>query len=339
MIHLYQKFQSNKINKILIKDGRLKPNDQLININGFSLLGKSNEEAMLILREAMQVESKPGHIQLTVSRKLKPNQAANNIITTTTTTTTVASHSPVKIADDADLEDASPDSFRRAEKPVVKIINHSQSPLKQTLFNKNSTPITTSSGRHAVKQEENNSRFARDAPSRRSMSEKRTKIGSGSINKSQTANQLSRFQRNGNQASLIDTYPSSSSSSFQPKRSQTVVGNPNLFVSNRTTSSNPHEFRTLNKNFKIKTQINNQLKPKDLNTIISQESLISQHQLNLKKPVVISTDTKTNLESNRVGSFESVLSQTVTVSSSKFKISLITLFSLINLCAQFMNII
>ncbi len=56
------------------KDGRLKANDQLININGFSLLGKSNEEAMLILREAMQVESKPGHIQLTVSRKCKSNQ-------------------------------------------------------------------------------------------------------------------------------------------------------------------------------------------------------------------------------------------------------------------------
>lgn len=47
----------------------------MININGFSLLGKSNEEAMQILREAMQVEAKPGFIQLTVSRKLKQ---ANN---------------------------------------------------------------------------------------------------------------------------------------------------------------------------------------------------------------------------------------------------------------------
>lgn len=56
------------------KDGRLIPNDQLININGFSLLGKSNEEAMQILREAMLVETKPGHIQLTISRKIKTDQ-------------------------------------------------------------------------------------------------------------------------------------------------------------------------------------------------------------------------------------------------------------------------
>jgi hypothetical protein len=59
------------------KDGRLKPNDQLININGFSLLGKSNEEAMQILREAIQVETMPGYIQLSVSRKRK--QQAGNI--------------------------------------------------------------------------------------------------------------------------------------------------------------------------------------------------------------------------------------------------------------------
>jgi hypothetical protein len=56
------------------KDGRLIPNDQLININGFSLLGKSNEEAMQILREAMLVEIKPGFIQLTISRKFKTEQ-------------------------------------------------------------------------------------------------------------------------------------------------------------------------------------------------------------------------------------------------------------------------
>ena len=49
----------------------MKSNDQLININGFSLLGKSNEEAMQILREAMQVETMPGYIQLTISRKRK----------------------------------------------------------------------------------------------------------------------------------------------------------------------------------------------------------------------------------------------------------------------------
>jgi len=49
------------------------------------------------------------------------------------------------------------------------------------------------------------------------------------------------------------------------------------------------------------------LKSKDLNTIISQESLLS----NRKQVDAL----KSNLEANRLGSFESVLSQTVTVSS------------------------
>ena len=222
---------------------------------------------MLILREAMQVESKPGHIQLTVSRKLKSTSNESPI-----TSEPLIKHEP----------------SHPSPKQVVKVINHThQSPIKpfKTL---NSTPIT-SSGRN--KEE---TRFSRDAPSRRSMSEKRTKIGSNQMNKSQTANGINRFQRNSNQSSLIDTY--------SPKRTQTIV---NSLIPNR---ANPHEYRTLNKNFKIKT--NNQLKSKDLNTIISQESLLS----NRKQVDAL----KSNLEANRLGSFESVLSQTVTVSSSKF---------------------
>ena len=79
------------------------------------------------------------------------------------------------------------------------------------------------------------------------------------MNKSQTANGINRFQRNSNQSSLIDTY--------SPKRTQTIV---NSLIPNR---ANTHEYRILNKNFKI----------------------------------------------NRLGSFESVLSQTVTIQSIKRK--------------------
>lgn len=122
------------------KDGRLRPNDQLININGFSLLGKSNEEAMTILREAMMVESRPGHIELTVSRKVRPGTATqpspiDATTTTTTTTTTTIESSPQQ----------------QQRQTVVKIVE-------------NELPPSTS-------------RFNRDAPNRRSMSEKRTKIG------------------------------------------------------------------------------------------------------------------------------------------------------------------
>ena len=38
------------------RDGRLKMNDQLVNINGLSLLGKSNSQAMETLRDAMHQE-------------------------------------------------------------------------------------------------------------------------------------------------------------------------------------------------------------------------------------------------------------------------------------------
>lgn len=106
------------------KDGRLRPNDQLVNINGFSLLGKSNEEAMTILREAMMVESRPGHIELTVSRKIRP--AANQQLNPT----------------------------NEVRQTIVKIVENDNEEL----------PPTTS-------------RFNRDAPNRRSMSEKRAKLG------------------------------------------------------------------------------------------------------------------------------------------------------------------
>jgi hypothetical protein len=283
---------------------------------------------MLILREAMQVESKPGHIQLTVSRKVKSN-SCNNI---NEQALPVASPIRTKLIIEDELvhklkrdSSESPEPYRLIEKPVVKVINHSTtSPLKpHQIINKinqsSSTPITMSSGRN--KKEENSARFSRDAPSRRSMSEKRTKIGSGSINKSQTSNSISnsRFNRNTvNQSSLIDTYSS------QAKRSQTLMGINGATLNPRSSlMANPQEFRTLNKNFKIKSQINthfgpNQLRVKDLNTIISQESLLSQNN-SIKKQNVIASDSKANLDSNRMGSFESVLSQTVTVSSSKFE--------------------
>jgi hypothetical protein len=52
------------------QDGRLKTNDQLVNINGMSLLGKANSEAMETLRMAMHEEGpKPGVITLTVARR------------------------------------------------------------------------------------------------------------------------------------------------------------------------------------------------------------------------------------------------------------------------------
>ncbi|XP_042880233.1 partitioning defective 3 homolog isoform X23 [Penaeus japonicus] len=55
------------------RDGRLFQNDQLVNINGMSLLGKPNSEAMMTLRTAMHQEVSgptPGIISLTVARRI-----------------------------------------------------------------------------------------------------------------------------------------------------------------------------------------------------------------------------------------------------------------------------
>lgn len=46
-------------------------NDQLIEVNGESLLGKTNQEAMETLRKSMSVEgNKRGMIQLIVARQV-----------------------------------------------------------------------------------------------------------------------------------------------------------------------------------------------------------------------------------------------------------------------------
>ncbi|XP_072524472.1 par-3 family cell polarity regulator alpha, b isoform X2 [Salminus brasiliensis] len=53
------------------KDGRLRVNDQLIAVNGESLLGKTNHDAMETLRKSMSTEgNKRGMIQLIVARRL-----------------------------------------------------------------------------------------------------------------------------------------------------------------------------------------------------------------------------------------------------------------------------
>uniref|UniRef100_A0A4W4F6V8 Par-3 family cell polarity regulator alpha, b n=1 Tax=Electrophorus electricus TaxID=8005 RepID=A0A4W4F6V8_ELEEL len=56
------------------KDGRLRVNDQLIAVNGESLLGKTNHDAMETLRTSMSTEgNKRGMIQLIVARRVNKN--------------------------------------------------------------------------------------------------------------------------------------------------------------------------------------------------------------------------------------------------------------------------
>lgn len=61
------------------QDGRLRVNDQLIAVNGESLLGKTNQDAMETLRRSMSTEgNKRGMIQLIVARRIsKCNEVKN----------------------------------------------------------------------------------------------------------------------------------------------------------------------------------------------------------------------------------------------------------------------
>ncbi|XP_073344421.1 partitioning defective 3 homolog [Pagrus major] len=60
------------------KDGRLRVNDQLIAVNGESLHGMTNQDAMETLRESMSVEgNKRGMIQLIVARLVSKNSEAS----------------------------------------------------------------------------------------------------------------------------------------------------------------------------------------------------------------------------------------------------------------------
>lgn len=58
------------------QDGRLQVNDQLMTINGESLLGRSNNDAMETLRRSMSMEgNQRGTIQLVILRALEQSSA------------------------------------------------------------------------------------------------------------------------------------------------------------------------------------------------------------------------------------------------------------------------
>lgn len=64
-----------------LKDGRLRVNDQLIAVNGESLLGKTNQDAMETLRKSMSTEgNKRGMIQLIVARRVAKRNEVRNVI-------------------------------------------------------------------------------------------------------------------------------------------------------------------------------------------------------------------------------------------------------------------
>ncbi len=247
------------------KDGQLKPNDQLININGFSLLGKSNEEAMLILREAMQVESKPGYIQLTVSRKVKITEEAK----------------PAVVTEKDNKLELSP------QRKVVKVIQHGASPPKVD-------------DEQPLEEAKVVNRFSRDAPNRRSMSEKRTKIG----NASHTAEVISKYNR-----ALND---SSSDSNCQAKRSKTAGP---VLADDETSNflkTNVNS-KTLHRNFKPSYLANSESASEEALTANLGEKE-KQRTHGVVRPIIQQNDNSFK----RMGSIDSVASRAISSSSKLF---------------------
>lgn len=78
------------------RDGRLKTNDQLLSVNGVSLVGESNSVAMETLRRALLRSEGPvpGHITLTVARKLHRSDSISSLLTDSSENT-LAMRNPV----------------------------------------------------------------------------------------------------------------------------------------------------------------------------------------------------------------------------------------------------
>lgn len=124
------------------QDGRLQINDQLLSVNDDDLKKKANSEAMESLRKAMHTEGpKPGHIKLTIERKLGPTTSTGSTpepweSSTTTTDSTVTGR----------MSRASTDHMIAATSqraPDVTLSHHSEGELS-TLGNTDKMAVSTS---------------------------------------------------------------------------------------------------------------------------------------------------------------------------------------------------
>ncbi|KAM4537845.1 par-3 family cell polarity regulator beta a isoform 2-T3 [Fundulus diaphanus] len=99
------------------KDGRLRINDQMIAVNGESLLGRSNHAAMETLRRSMSSEGNMrGTIQLVVLRASRQAGSGNSMPRTATNSN--SNHQPGVKADSSNQEPRSLDSNQRPTRPA-----------------------------------------------------------------------------------------------------------------------------------------------------------------------------------------------------------------------------
>ncbi|XP_049325631.1 par-3 family cell polarity regulator beta a isoform X1 [Astyanax mexicanus] len=115
------------------KDGRLRPNDQLLAVNGESLLGRSNHDAMETLRRSMSMEGNlRGTIQLVVLRSPEPPPAQES------SQTQSRGSPPVQSSKNSQSNGVS-------QPPMVM----------NSIYDRAPGPLASSNGRYRVQEEDN----------------------------------------------------------------------------------------------------------------------------------------------------------------------------------------
>lgn len=103
------------------RDGRLKTNDQLLSVNGISLLGQSNAQAMDTLRRAMMTTGgkPPGSIILTVARRISRPASIGDPLDSEHSNTSENSGTTVIYLNSPEKDETCPESLQRWSNPVL----------------------------------------------------------------------------------------------------------------------------------------------------------------------------------------------------------------------------
>ncbi|XP_023291553.2 partitioning defective 3 homolog isoform X1 [Lucilia cuprina] len=151
------------------RDGRLRMNDQLVSVNGVSLLGQSNAEAMNTLKHAIvnNPGRHPGMITLQVARKITRSASSGDILehtnessnTSDTSGATVIYLSPEKRSADKRNSGSSNSEMNRWSNPVLDRLTggacsgNSGQKGRSTVAATNSAAGVKSSASHALRNE------------------------------------------------------------------------------------------------------------------------------------------------------------------------------------------
>ncbi|KAI3387949.1 hypothetical protein SNEBB_000653 [Seison nebaliae] len=157
------------------RDGRLKKQDQIININGVSLLSRNNEQAYELLREAIAHPIREEYAQLVIARQKRDKKRSNYSLLAPYTLHTPFISAPLS---DNDMNDSDNEISRI---PIIHSRDNSHNEdqyIDMSVTNKMKKSLTFhhSSLDYRRPSDEEKSNFKRNAAERQSISEKRFQL-------------------------------------------------------------------------------------------------------------------------------------------------------------------